>query len=186
MFALAVAAIALGMGVPAFTALFANNRMSAATNDIVTSLHAARSEAIKRQVTVTLCPAVEGNGACLPGGSLASGWAVFVDRNADGAISADDVVIQSHAALPPELHAGLSANPPDAPGYISFSGSGAVGTPTLPDSLTDLQLCDSRGDVDSGGDIAAGRWIQIHPTGRLQLHRERSILQGPLAPLGGC
>lgn len=186
LFVLAVAAIALGIGVPAFTTLFANQRMSSATNDLVSSLHAARSEAIKRQVTVTLCPTVEGDGPCLSGGNLASGWTVFVDRNADAAISADDVVVQRHAALPSDLWDGLSVNPAAAPGYIIFNGTGSVGTVAHPDSLTDIQLCDSRGDVDTGGGVAAGRWIQIHPTGRLELQRDRAILQGGRSPLGGC
>lgn len=183
---LAIAAIALGLGVPAFATFFANNRMSSTTNDLVSSLHAARSEAIKRQVTVTLCPTVEGNGPCLSNGSLASGWTVFVDRNADAAISADDVVVQRHAALPADLWEGLSVNPAIAPGYVIFNGTGGVGTAALTDSLTDIQLCDSRGDVDTGGGIAAGRWIQIHPTGRLQLQRNRELLQGALSPLSGC
>lgn len=186
LFVLAVAAIALGIGVPAFATLVANHRMTAATNDLVSTLHAARSEAIKRQVTVTLCPTVEGDGPCLPNGSLASGWTVFVDRNGDANISADDVIVQRHAALPSQLRDGLTVNPAAAPGYIIFSGTGSVGTAALPDSLTDIQLCDSRGDVDTGGGVAAGRWIQIHPTGRLELHRNRDILQGERSPLGGC
>jgi type IV fimbrial biogenesis protein FimT len=186
LFVLAVVAIALGVGVPAFSTLFANNRMTGATNDLVSSLYAARSEAIKRQVTVTLCPTVEGDGPCLPGGSLASGWTVFVDRYGDAAISADDVVVQRHAALPPDLWDGLTVNPATAPGYIIFSGTGSVGTTARPDSLTDIQLCDSRGDIDAGGGVAAGRWIQIHPTGRLELQRDRAVLQGSRSVLGGC
>ena len=186
MFVLAVVAIALGIGAPAFTTMFANSRMTGATNDLVSSLHAARSEAIKRQVTVTLCPTVEGDGPCLTDGNLASGWTVFVDRNADATISADDVVVQSHAALPSQMRDGLRVNPAAAPGYIIFNGTGAVGTAALPDSLTDIQLCDERGDVDTGGGVAAGRWIQIHPTGRIELQRKRAILQGARSPLGGC
>lgn len=182
---LAVAAIALGIGVPAFTTMFANIRMTGATNDLVTSLHAARSEAIKRQVTVTLCPTVEGDGPCLTNGSLASGWTVFVDRDADAAISDDDVIVQRHPALAPQLRDGLRVNPAGAPGYIIFNGTGAVGTVELPDSLTDIQLCDERGDVDTGAGVAAGRWIHIHPAGRPELYRKRDDVQ-ERSPLGGC
>ncbi len=186
LFVLAIVAIALGIGVPAFNTLIANQRMSSATNDLVSSLHAARSEAIKRQVTVTVCPTVEGDGPCLPNGSLASGWTVFVDQNtADAAIGADDVVVQRHAALPAELWDGLAVNPAAASGYIVFNGSGSVGTPELPDSLTDIQLCDSRGDVDTGGGVAAGRWIHIHPAGRPELHRKRDDVQ-ERSPFEGC
>lgn len=185
LFVLAIAAIALGIGVPAFSTIFANNRMTAATNDLVSSLHAARSEAIKRQVTVTLCPTADGAGPCLDGGSLASGWTVFVDRTGNATIDADDVILQRHAALPSQLHDGLTVNPAGGPGYTIFSGSGSVGTTTLPDSLTDVQFCDERGDVDTGGGIAAGRWIRILPAGRLELQRDRTILQDR-SPLGGC
>ncbi|MEZ5564473.1 MAG: GspH/FimT family pseudopilin [Gammaproteobacteria bacterium] len=186
MVVLAVAAIALGLGVPAFTSVFANNRMSAATNDLVSSLHAARAEAITRQVTVTLCPTPDGATACVAGGNLAQGWTAFIDRNANATIDADEVVLQQHSGLSPELIAGFTTSPAGAPGYISFAGDGAIGTPTLPDSLRELQLCDSRGDVDTGGGVAAGRWIQLHATGRIELHRERTVIQGPRSPLGGC
>ena len=186
MVALGVVAIALGIGVPAFATLLANNRMSAAVNDLVASLHAARSEAVKRQVTVTLCPTPDGTGACTNGGTLADGWTVFVDRNADAIISGDDTVLQRHPGLPVELRAGLSAGPTTALSYIAFAGTGTVGTPTLTSSIRDLQLCDGRGDVDTGGGIAAGRWLQLHPTGWPELHRDRVSIQGGRAPLGGC
>jgi len=185
MFVLAIVAIALGIGVPAFTTMLANTRMTEATNDLVSSLQAARSEAIKRQVTVTFCPTAAGDGPCLNDGSPASGWTVFVDRNGDAAIGADDVVLQRHAALAPQLRGGLRINPAGAPGYIVFNGSGAVGTTALPDSVTDIQLCDGRGDIDTGGGVAAGRWIQILPIGRIALERQRDGLQGR-SPLGGC
>ena len=183
---LGVVAIALGIGAPAFATLFANNRMTAAVNDLMTSLHAAHSEAIKRQVTVTLCSTADGNGGCTNGGSLADGWTVFVDRNSDAIISDDDVVLQRHPALPVELRAGLSVGPATALNYIAFAGTGTLGTPMLTNSIRDVQLCDGRGDVDTGGGIAAGRWVQLHPTGWPELHRDRVSIQGDRAPLGGC
>ena len=103
MVALVVVAIALGIGVPVFTTMAANERMSSATNDLVTSLHGARSEALMRQAPIALCPTPDGAGACVGGGNLALGWTVFVDRNGDGSLDADDVILQRHAALHPEL-----------------------------------------------------------------------------------
>ena len=181
MVVLGVVAIALGIGVPVFTTLAANNRMSGATNDLITSLHAARSEALKRQVTVTLCPTPDGAGACVAGGNLGSGWTVFVDRNADGAISADDVILQQHAALDGDLRNGVTATAADL--MYTAAGSLALDAP-----LTDfhIQLCDHRGDADTGAGIAAGRWIQISQLGRQQLVRTRADLQSDRNPLGGC
>ena len=66
MVALVVVAIALGIGVPVFTTMAANERMSSATNDLVTSLHAARSEALMRRAPVTASTST------LPAGNCAS------------------------------------------------------------------------------------------------------------------
>ncbi len=186
MVVLAVVAIALGIGAPLFATLAANNRMSSATNDLVSSLIAARSEALKRQVTVTLCPTPDGAGNCVAGGSLGTGWTVFVDRNADGVISADDVVFQQHGALEGDLRDGVTATPTD----LMFTGAGTL---AIDAPLTDfhIQLCDQRGDAATGADatgadIAAGRWIRISGIGRQQLVRDRVALQSGENPLGGC
>lgn len=183
MVALVVVAIALGIGVPVFTTMAANERMSSATNDLVTSLHAARSEALMRQAPVGLCATRDGAGPCLDGGNLGLGWTVFVDRNGDGSISADDVILQRHAALPRDIRDGLSRTPAS----LQFTAAGALGfAPGTPFTDYHIQICDDRGDVDTGGGIAAGRWIQISGLGRQQLVRARSDLQSDRNPLGGC
>jgi type IV fimbrial biogenesis protein FimT len=181
MFVLAVVAIALGLGAPLLATLAANNRMSSATNDLVTSLHAARSEALKRRVTVTLCATPDGAGACVAGGNLGEGWTVFVDRNADAAISDDDVILQRHAALDGDLRSGVTSTPAE----LMFTDAGTL---ALDAPLTDfhIQICDDRGDADTGAGIAAGRWIQISQLGRQQLVRTRADLQSDRNPLGGC
>ncbi|MEO7385534.1 MAG: GspH/FimT family pseudopilin [Gammaproteobacteria bacterium] len=181
MVALAVMAIALGLGVPLFATVAANQRMSSATNDLVTSVHAARSEALMRRVSVTLCPTPDGSGGCLAGGGLGTGWTVFVDRNADGSISDDDVILQRHGALEASLRDGVTATP----ATLMYTNAGSL---ALDDPLTDfnIQICDARGDVDTGAGIAAGRWIQIARIGRQQLVRTRADLQSDRNPLGGC
>ena len=183
MVALVVVAIALGIGVPVFTTMAANERMSSATNDLVTSLHGARSEALMRQAPIALCPTPDGAGACVGGGNLALGWTVFVDRNGDGSLDADDVILQRHAALHPELRDGLTTTPT----ALRFTDAGALSfDPGEPFTDYHIQLCDRRGDADTGGGIAEGRWIQISGLGRQQLVRTRATLQSDRNPLGGC
>lgn len=178
-----VMALALGFGIPAFSALFANNRMSAAVNDVVSSLHTARSAAITRRNTVTLCAAPGGGNEC--GGSLADGWVVFVDANGDAEIDPGEEILTTHGALPPASAEGLRVLPEQDPEYVAFAATGRLGTPGLPDSITDLQFCDERGDVDTGGGVAAGRWIRISETGHPVIQRSRAVLQAS-SPLGGC
>ena len=55
MVSLTVAGVVLGFGVPNFMQLQRNNAMIGVANDLVSSLAIARSEAVKRQVPVTLC-----------------------------------------------------------------------------------------------------------------------------------
>jgi type IV fimbrial biogenesis protein FimT len=181
MVVLGVIAIALGFGVPVFTTVAANQRMSAATNDLVASLHGARSEALKRQVAVTLCPAANGDGDCVQGGNFAQGWTAFVDRNADGSMSDDDVVLQRHVALPADLRDAVTATAAN----LMFTPAGTL---ALDAPLTDfnIQICDSRGDADTGAGTAAGRWIQVTQLGRQRLVRQRAELQSDRNPLGGC
>jgi len=177
-----VLALALGFGIPAFSSLFANNRMSSAVNDLVSGLHTARSAAITRRSTVTLC-AAPGGDACE--GRLADGWVVFVDADNNAQIGPGEEILVNHGALPPASAEGLTVLPAEDPEYVAFSASGRLGAPGLPDSITDLQLCDDRGDVDTGGGVAAGRWIRISETGHPVIQRSRAVLQAE-SPLGGC
>jgi type IV fimbrial biogenesis protein FimT len=52
---LLVAGILLGIGVPNVMEFQRNGAMSSAANDLVTGVLLARTEAVKRQVPVTLC-----------------------------------------------------------------------------------------------------------------------------------
>ena len=193
MVAIAVMAIVITLGIPAFADFLAANRMSAAANDVVSALHLARSEALKRQATVTMCasedPAAD-NPDCSAAATPASGWLIFSDDNANAAVDGGEIIINAHGPLPLAI-AERSAwdNGGDGPPYYAaFAGSGfrqdlpATGVR----ALADLQLCDARGNRDTGGGIAAGRWIQLSATGRPQISNRVEQLQGSDNPLGGC
>ena len=70
-----ILAIVLGIGVPAFQNVVATNRMAAAVNELVASIHLARSEAVKRRSNTTLCASTDGAG-CDPAAGLRDGWIV--------------------------------------------------------------------------------------------------------------
>lgn len=183
MVVLCVLVVGLGLGAPMFSQTMANHRMSSTVNDLVQSLHGARSEALKRGQAVAVCALAPGNEpACAPEGSFADGWLVFVDRNDDGIKGGPgEVVLQQRPAGGGSLR--VSSLPTDA--VVTFDRLGRVrladGAPAF-----DLQFCDDRGDRDTGRGVAAGRWLRLHPTGRLELHRERDLLESAANPLGGC
>ena len=70
------AAAVLGVGIPNFQDFLANNRMATSANDVITALHAARSEAVKRRANMTICPGANwdaGKPTCNPAGRLSEG-----------------------------------------------------------------------------------------------------------------
>jgi type IV fimbrial biogenesis protein FimT len=188
-----VIGLALGLGVPAFSAMMANARMSAAANELMASIHVARSEASARGRSVTLC-ATSGWSAeaptCEAGAHLLAGWIVFEDGNANATVDEGEEVLHGHGPLDDSiaLHERtlLDVEPPH---YLSFRADGPLQDIGAGPSVRQIQLCDARGDVATGSDgsereIAAGRWITLRATGRPQLHRLRAEVQGN--PLGGC
>lgn len=178
---LSVVAIIVAVGAPALRDFFAMNRMSAAVNDLVTSLHLARSEAIKRNAPTVLCPSDDWNSAnptCTAAASLADGWIVVADPNNNA------IVVQTHEPLPGSLL--LQRDFDDA---IGFSANGQLDDNLAnADNEFNLLLCDSRGDREAGGGLAAGRWINVRSTGRPRIYAQQTDVQRveDLTTLGGC
>ncbi|HLT89679.1 MAG TPA: GspH/FimT family pseudopilin [Woeseiaceae bacterium] len=71
----AVAAIILSFGVPGFMDIIQNNRATTHTNDLVTALNLARSEATRRAATVTVCSSTNG-ATCNGTTDWSTGWVV--------------------------------------------------------------------------------------------------------------
>jgi prepilin-type N-terminal cleavage/methylation domain-containing protein len=78
-----VAGILVAVGVPSFRDAQRNSALTAAANDLITGLLAARAEAVKRQVPVTLCASPDpsaANPVCAQDGAGANGgFIVWVD-----------------------------------------------------------------------------------------------------------
>lgn len=91
--AVSIAAVLFAIGVPMYRNASLGARLSAAANNLLASVQLARSEAIKRNVQVTLCTSSDG-ATCAAGGGWEQGW-IVVDTVAD-----PDVVIQRQQNLP--------------------------------------------------------------------------------------
>lgn len=137
MITLTIAAILLTMGVPSFNAMIKNNRLTAQTNQFVTAMNFARSEAIKRgaSVTVTATDDSDGDNEWGPGWSITDngGNTLRVFTALDAATALD------------------STNNVDA---FVFQSSGRV------DNADTLTMCDDR-------EGETGRQITIAATGRV-------------------
>jgi type IV fimbrial biogenesis protein FimT len=76
MFALLIAAVLLAIGVPAFNDVFLSAKVSSITNDLMASVQLARSEAIKRNIPITLCRSADGT-TCAAATDWEGGWIIL-------------------------------------------------------------------------------------------------------------
>lgn len=156
MVVLAVSAILLGVGLPSFASLIQTTRLSSVTNEMLSALHLARSEAIKRNSRAVICPSVDGS-HCAGSGDWHQGWLVFHDTNNNAAREAGEAVVFVHGTLPQGF--SITGDSKLAK-YISYSPTGGGKLISGALQFGSLTLC-----ADSGGTLAA-RKIIISSTGR--------------------
>jgi len=162
MYTIGVAAILLGIGIPAFTETIRSGRMTTTVNTAVTAMHVARSEAVKRRVRVTLCRATtDADPACDDDGA---GYVVFVNAVDDDTFDDADTLIKAGAWISDDVTVTYDG----LPGYVSYTASGftrAVGGGTLAGNIV---FCDGRGD-------RAARVISLAATGRPQARAHADV-----------
>ncbi len=78
-----VLAVVLTLGLPALQRTLERNRVTSDANRLVSALHLARSEAVKRGERVLVCPSRDGQ-TC--GGDWSAGW-IVLRLDADGALA---------------------------------------------------------------------------------------------------
>lgn len=135
---IAVATILLTVAAPNFRDFLLNSRLTSQTNDFVLALAYAKSEAVKRNASVTVCSR-NNNASCANSTTWDTGWLVFVDNNADGTVNGADVVTQVRADLEGNntLRAGVRQR-------VTFRNTGyALGFNDT------FRLCDARGAGDA-------------------------------------
>jgi type IV fimbrial biogenesis protein FimT len=76
--AIAVMLVLMAIAIPSFRDASYRGQLRATTNDLVTSAHFARSEAIKRNAPVTMCLSSDGE-HCSASGSWDQGWIIRSD-----------------------------------------------------------------------------------------------------------
>ena len=196
--AVVVLGVVLTLGVPAFTQFIQINRMASGVNDLVATLHSARTEAVKRKTlaganaAVSICASADWNTAgpsCDAAGNFRDGWITFADIDGDIVVDAGEQVLAVHGPVANALvldALDINGNPVGQQ-FFSFGASGFLRAAAPGQPLGNLQFCDTRGDADAGGGLAAGRFVLISPTGRPQIFRMRADVQNPvLNPIGGC
>lgn len=138
MVTVSVAAVLAMIAVPSFNDAMLGSKLNSLSNNFVASAHLARSEAIKRNATVTLCASSSGT-TC--GDDWSDGWKIL----------AGGAVIYTHAPLPN----GFQMSEAEDVTSINFPPTG-VGI-----TAATLTLCKATPSVGS-----QKRSITVKPTGR--------------------
>lgn len=86
----AIVGIFASIALPGFSTLIKNNRMPVTTNEFMSGLVLARSEALKRSRTVTLC-ASEDQEVCSGDDDFTKGWIIYADCDDSGDLTAGAV-----------------------------------------------------------------------------------------------
>lgn len=143
---IAIAGILLTFAVPSFTETIQNNRMAVQINELHASLSYARSEAVMRNGTVTVCRS-SNSASCA--GDWHDGWIVFADTNLDGDADVGEEILRVHGGLNADLTLSFDQT------RVSYASSG-IATGGLNGTFT---LCDHRGDTRARGLLigASGR-----------------------------
>lgn len=79
-----VAALLLLIAAPSFTELVRNNRAATTTNEFLTAITTAKSEAIRRSRPVKICASTDHETCADSGADWSNGWIAFVDLDEDG------------------------------------------------------------------------------------------------------
>ena len=95
--ALAVVGIGLSMATPGLQTLTRNNRQAVSVNQLVSTMHLARSEAAMRNARVTVC--ASSDGARCDGQPWEQGWITFLDTDGDGNRDAVRSIARSRAGI---------------------------------------------------------------------------------------
>ena len=148
MVTIAIVGILAAIAMPSYLQLVQSSQVSAQASEFLTALHFTRSEAVKRNVRVTMCKSSSGT-ACVTTGSWAQGWIIFVNSGTLGTVAASTDILRVHAALAGGSTLVGSTNVAD---YVAYVGSG--------------QSPSGKFDLCSSNTALNGRDITISITGK--------------------
>ena len=154
-----IAAVMIGVGVPAWSSLVRDTRLTAFTNELHAAMTLARSEAIRRGHRVTLCASQDGLQCAAGVTGWESGWVMFPDPDGNIVRDEDETLIRSRGPA----EAGLLARGNGTLArYVSYVPSGSTRSATGALQMGTLRIC--------AGDRQ--RSLIINAAGRVRVQRQ--------------
>jgi type IV fimbrial biogenesis protein FimT len=142
MTAMLIATIVLSVGIPSFTSMTMNNRMTTQSNAFLATLNIARAEALKTNTQVSVCKS-DDNATCNNGLTWNDGWIVFQDTDGNGTRAVAETLLWARAGLNGEN----SLDSASFDNFIAFANNGmSIGSTA---NAGFFRLCDHRGVNDA-------------------------------------
>ena len=182
-----VIGVILAIGVPNMRDFRANSRMTATANDMHAAFQLARSEASRSRNNITICASANSlDDASNCGGTWDQGYIVFVDTDANLLRDAanDETVLRAHGPVAD----GVTLNVANGASYFMYSqtGLGRLDNGNNP-AVSQIVMCDSRGNVVAAGGNSAARLFVATPLGRATIVRDKTAIGDALVAMGaGC
>lgn len=140
--ALAVIAIGTTVAVPGLENTISNNRRTASVDGLYVTLQTARSEAITRNMQVTICPSASGQNC--EAVAWEEGWIYFADPNRNRTVDGAEVVLGVTGERP-----RLTINSAEFNGFLAYRPNGRVMVNTPAENTGSLVICDHRGGEEA-------------------------------------
>ncbi|MGB7451893.1 MAG: GspH/FimT family pseudopilin [Lysobacterales bacterium] len=150
---MAIVAILLTTGVPAFKNYSWNLRMKTAMDVLQTDLNLARGRAVSHNIQTIICPATDGSG-CSGQSAWQAGWIVFSDLNGDRHKQEGEPLLKHNGSV--DL---LNISSSNSRRNLRFYPNGSA-----PGSNASIVFCDQRGAAEAGK-------ITVSNSGRIRMQR---------------
>lgn len=180
MITLFIISILLTVGLPSLRSYTQSNQLVAASNELLSALHIARSEAIRLNSRVSICESSNGT-SCTTTGDWENGWIVFVDANGDRvgtgsvcAVTGTDCLLRVHEAIKGNdlTIAGLMDATSTSINHFTFNARGVpIDNGTLRSGI--FNLC----SLDSNGKTISSRAVVLSLSGRVRISDNTAIIK---------
>jgi type IV fimbrial biogenesis protein FimT len=173
-----IVGVVLTFAVPNMQDFARNSRMTSTANDLHAAFHLARSESSRAKSNISICPSDDG-ATC--SGTWADGYIVFVDVDGDIAVDVGtDSVLRQHGAI----EEGVTMKFANSGSYFSYSSTG-LGRPGVGGNtaVSQVVMCDSRGNITAAGGNSAARLFVVTPLGRATIVRDKTMIDAALTTM---
>ena len=173
-----IVGVILTFAVPNMQDFARNSRMTSTANDLHAAFHLARSESSRAKTNITVCASSNSMTAgadCQ--GTWNQGYIVFVDTNGDlSRAGATETVLRAHGPIADGVMLAVA----DDATFFSFASTGLGRTIVGNTAVSQIVMCDDRGNITAAGGASASRLFVITPLGRGTIYRDKPLVTNAL------